>query len=188
MDAKRQQVRELHDEKEVIGRFLARPEHEGYSALFRRFVPQLVRYFRIRGCDGALADDLAQEVMLVVYRESRQLRDPELFRPWFFRIARNALLQHHRRQVRRPEMPMGEETDSALVVTTDPLANVQFEEWMDALEPEERELMRLRYADGLQYHEIAKMLEMPQGTVQWRIFQSVRKLSARFGEPQGHTP
>jgi len=48
------------------------------------------RFFRTRGCDLALAEDLAQEVMLSVYRKAAQVRDRASFRAWLFRIARNA--------------------------------------------------------------------------------------------------
>ena len=57
----------------------------------------------------------------------------------------------------------------------------QFAEWMAWLTPEEREIMTLRYVDELQHHEIAEVLDMPVGTVQWKIFHIKRKLAAKFG-------
>jgi RNA polymerase sigma factor (sigma-70 family) len=54
---------------------------------------------------------------------------------------------------------------------------------MEWLEPAEREMMLLRYLEGFEYHEIASMLNIPVGTVQWKIFHSKRKLAARFGAP-----
>jgi DNA-directed RNA polymerase specialized sigma24 family protein len=40
--------------------------------------------------------------------------------------------------------------------------------------------MMLRYIDELEYHEIAEMVDLPLGTVQWKIFNSKKKLAARF--------
>jgi RNA polymerase sigma-70 factor (ECF subfamily) len=62
----------------------------------------------------------------------------------------------------------------------DPLLSAQFAEWMAFLEEDEREIMMLRYIDELEYHEIAELLGLPQGTVQWKIFNAKKKLAARF--------
>ena len=44
--------------------------------------------------------------------------------------------------------------------------------------------MMLRYIEGLEYHEIAAVLDLPIGTVQWKIHNSKKKLAARFGGPR----
>jgi RNA polymerase sigma-70 factor (ECF subfamily) len=145
------------DEQELVRAFVAGRTPESYSALFRAMARRLISYFRMRGCDQSLAEDLTQEVMLAVYRQVGQLRDPESFLPWFYRIARNSLLQHFRHQGRQPQeaeladMPLPE---------GDPLASLQFVQWMQALDPDERELMRLRYIEGFEYHEISNMLRI----------------------------
>ena len=145
--------------------------------------PRLFRYFRGRGCHPATAEDLCQEVMLAVYRHSAQIRDHELFLPWFYRIAHNELLQHYERETRQPKAV--QMADAALEnvrePSSDPLLALQFAEWMRFLEPEERNLMVLRYVEGREFHEIAEESDLPQGTAQWKIFQATRKLMARFG-------
>ena len=50
------------------------------------------------------------------------------------------------------------------------------------LNPEERQIMMLRYVDDLEHHEIAAVLGLPLGTVQWKVFQTTRKLAAHFGK------
>jgi len=162
----------------IVVRFLDDPKPETYAELFRLLVPQVFRYFRVRGCDHALAEDLAQEVMLALYRRREQLKNRDLFRPWLFQIARNTLLQHIRQRSRRP---VTEELQEIPAAPGDPLAKVQFSEWMQHLDAEEREMVRLKYVDGMEFHEIARTLEKPQGTVQWKVFQAVKKLAARFG-------
>src|SRR6266478_9675415 len=74
----------------AIEAFLDAPNEESFAALFKSLTPQLVAFFRARGCE-AVAEDLAQEVMLTVYRKAAQVRDRALFRAWVFTIARNAL-------------------------------------------------------------------------------------------------
>src|ERR1700692_772797 len=78
--------------------FLGAPNEESFIELFLMLTPQLVSFFRSRGCARDLSEDLSQEVMLTVYRKTAQLRDRARFRAWVFTIARHALYQHHRKQ------------------------------------------------------------------------------------------
>ncbi len=48
---------------------------------------------------------------------------------------------------------------------------------MKFLEPVERETMTLRFVEGWEYHEIAAAKGVPIGTVQWRVFNSKKKLA-----------
>jgi DNA-directed RNA polymerase specialized sigma24 family protein len=61
-------------------KFLESPNEDTFAAVFRIFTPQLISFFRGRGCEPALSEDLAQDVMLIVYRKADQLRDRTLFR------------------------------------------------------------------------------------------------------------
>src|ERR1700687_98548 len=84
----------------VLERFLEAPSEESFADLFKSFTPQLVAFFRGRGCE-LMAEDLAQEVMLTVHRKAGQVRDRTLFRAWLFKIARNALGRHYGKRTRK---------------------------------------------------------------------------------------
>src|ERR1700720_1135757 len=101
----------LH-EAAVTQRFLEAPNEHSFSDLFNIFTPQLVAFFRARNCELALAEDLAQEVMLIVYGKAAQIRDRTLFRAWLFKIARNALCRHYGKQTREVEtLDLADATD-----------------------------------------------------------------------------
>lgn len=168
-------------EPEAVARFLEDPSSENYGALYRAVMPQVLAFFRARDCAPEIAEDLAQDVMLTLYRQSAQLRDRNLFRPWLFRIARNALLRYRQKNRNQAEAMEPTQLDTIAAETSDPLATPQFLQWMRALNDAEREVVILKYVQGSEYHEIATLLEMPAGTVQWRVFQSIKKLAARFG-------
>jgi RNA polymerase sigma-70 factor (ECF subfamily) len=173
-------------ELEALEGFIANPVEERCSELFRSTAPRIFAYFRTRGCDKALAEDLTQEVMIAVFRRATTLRHRELFRPWVYRIARNALLQHVRRMGRQVEtVQLDSAAGDAGASPPDPLLPAQFAEWMKFLEPDERRIMMLRFIEELDYHEIAEALGLPLGTVQWKIFHSKKKLAARFGPQPG---
>lgn len=169
-------------DENVIERFLSAPGEESFSSLFHVIAPWMFRYFRIRGCDVAMAEDFTQEVMMTVFRAGRTLRSQDRFRPWLYRVARNVLLRHFRDSSRRvATVGLGPEAEETREQCPDPSLHCQFSEWMACLNADERQVMTLRYVDELEHHEIAAMLELPVGTVQWKIFNAKKKLAARFG-------
>ena len=158
--------------------FVACPDEERFAVLFRLLAPQLLVYFRARGCEAGVAEDLTQEVMLTLFRKVDGLRDRDLFRPWLFRIAKNALLQHLRKQGQRVEtVALADRLEG---VAWNPFAGLALGEWLACLPEADRELLLLRYVDGFTHHEIAELLEMPMGTVQWRVFQLKKRLAEHF--------
>ena len=169
-------------DRAVVDRFLDSPSDQSFEELFRTFTPQLVAFFRSRRCEASLAEDLAQEVMLNVYHKAGQLRDRALFRGWLFRIALNVMHGHY-------------SNNKAYRVKTVDLASVtkrlashdghksagtpgfEFRHWMGFLDSRESEVMKLRFIEQWEYHEIAAAHAIPIGTVQWRVFNAKKKLA-----------
>src|SRR6201981_3597269 len=85
-------------ELRVTDNFLESPNDESFTEVCLMFTPQLVSFFRSHGCGPDLSEDLSPEVMLTVYRKSRQIRDRACFRSWLFKIARHALYKHCRKR------------------------------------------------------------------------------------------
>ena len=164
----------------VIDQFLNDPNEESFTALFKIFSPQLVSFFRARSREFALAEDLAQEVMLTVYRKAGQIRDRTLFRAWLFKVAHNVLCRHYGKSAREVETVNLADVDNRLSIATRTAAGTpafEFRNWMDFLGARERDFMMLRFVEQWEYHEIAAARATPIGTVQWRIFNSKKKLA-----------
>jgi len=164
----------------VTEKFLNAPSEDSFSDLFNTFPPQLVAFFRARNCELALAEDLAQEVMLSVYRKAAQIRDRTLFRAWIFKIARNALCRHYGKRTREVEtVDLTDVSDRLAAASPEPAGTPAFEflHWMAFLDSREREVMRLRFIEEWEYHEIAAAHAIPIGTVQWRVFNAKKKLA-----------
>src|SRR5947207_7360969 len=65
--------------------------------LFEQIYARILRYHRkLAAGDPGLAEELTQESMIRVIRSFDQLREPERFVPWAFRIATNVWRDHHR--------------------------------------------------------------------------------------------
>jgi RNA polymerase sigma-70 factor (ECF subfamily) len=169
----------LHEES-VTNKFLEAPDEDSFADLFEIFTTQLVAFFRTRGCEPALAEDLAQEVMLTVYRKATQIRDRTLFRAWLFKIARNILCRHYGKQSREVDTVHLADVPDRLVPAIHKSATTpafEFMHWMAFLDSRERDVMTLRFIEEWEYHEIAAAHAIPIGTVQWRVFNAKKKLA-----------
>src|ERR1700728_3946291 len=174
-------------ESAVIERFLESPNEESFADLFRVITTQLVAFFRSRGCESALSEDLTQEVMLTVYRKAAQVRERSLFRAWLFKIARNALCRQYGKQSREVETVDLANVVGTLIASSNKPAGTcgfEFHDWMAFLEASEREALTLRFVEEWEYHEIAAAKNIPIGTVQWRVFNAKKKFSPHLGGPQ----
>jgi RNA polymerase sigma-70 factor (ECF subfamily) len=167
----------------VTDQFLDDPCEGSFTALFKVFAPQLTGFFLARSRELGLAEDLTQEVMLTVYRKAGQVRDRTLFRVWMFRIAQNALRRHYRKLTREVETVDLTEVANRLETSNHHPAGMpgfEFRDWMAFLDARERDLMTLRFVEQWEYHEIAAAQATPIGTVQWRIFNSKKKLAGHL--------
>ena len=141
--------------------------------------------------DKHLAEDILQEVFVLIWRKLRWLRDPEVFRPWAYRIAsREAFrrLRKHRVQARA----LGEEALLAAIPAREAPPFPQ--EWADALpgllgllSPASRAVLILHYLQGMTLNEVADVLEVSPGTVKSRLAYGLAALRQKIG-PDGSLP
>jgi RNA polymerase sigma-70 factor (ECF subfamily) len=167
---------------EVAEQFLNQTDEDSFNALFRLYSPQLFAFFRRRGHENSIAEDLAQEVMLTVYRKARQVRDHKLFRAWLFKVARNAACRHFAQRTREvPTVDLADKNELLAAPSHSPCGPTsEFREWMKFLDPQERQAMTLRFVEEWEYHEIAAAQAIPIGTVQWRVFNCKKKLAVHL--------
>jgi RNA polymerase sigma factor (sigma-70 family) len=179
--------RSMHEET-VTERFLDAPDERSFADLFKVFTPQLLSFFRTRGCETAVAEDLAQEVMLTVHLKASQLRERALFRAWLFKIARNILRHHYGKKARAVKTVDLADVADRLAASHVPAATPAFEfrRWTAFLNSNDQELMRLRFIEQWEYHEIAATHGMPIGTVLWRVFTAQKKLAPYLGTRLKH--
>ena len=167
-------------DRTAVEEFLESPNEDSFSAVFKAFTPQLISFFRGRGCEPGISEDLAQEVLFTVYSKADQLRDRGLFRSWIFKIARSVLCRHYGKRSREVETIGLENVVDCLVASTHvPAGSPAFEflDWMQFLDAREQEALRLRFIEEWEYHEIAAAKAIPIGTVQWRVFNAKKKLA-----------
>jgi RNA polymerase sigma-70 factor (ECF subfamily) len=177
------------EEKQVIEQFLATRTEEAFGVLFEAVYARVRRYFLLRGVDSATAEDLSQNVFVKVYQQVGELREAESFYGWLFAIARNERISYWRREHSRSEKvqfeSLADQDSEGLVTEPDVIPAMHLMELLRTLEPAERDLVVLRFVEGLSYEELAVALEIPLGTVKWRVFNTRKKLSKLVGASSG---
>ncbi len=152
------------------------------AALFTHFAPRLKAYIRRLGADGGMAEELVQEVMLLVWRRAETF-DPSQASAgtWIFTIARNRRVDALRRE-QRPEF---DPDDPALVPDPEEPADKRVEAAqsvgrvraaMRDLPPEQAELLRMAYYEDKPHSVIAAERGIPLGTVKSRLRLAMERL------------
>jgi RNA polymerase sigma-70 factor (ECF subfamily) len=179
------------DDRQAIENFLLTGTEGAFCVLFESVYPRLRRYFLLRGMEAGEAEDLAQNVMVIVYQHGGEVRDAELFHGWLFKVAKNELTRRWRQQQTRHRIaamePLSDELAERLILEMEMASESNFAEWMSYLEPAERDLIILRFIEELSYEELSVALGIPVGTVKWRLFSAKKKLAPIINASQPKT-
>lgn len=164
-------------------------DREALELLLRSVMPSLRQY--LGGLAGSAGrDDLLQDVMVIIIRKLGSLQDPQVFRPWTFRIASREAFRHlkkrrawmekheddfHLDDLPTPEIhPSGKELRRLLAIAK--------------ISPASRAVLMLHFQEDLPIAEVAAILDIPLGTAKSRLaygLASIRKHMKRNGGSYG---
>ena len=154
------------------------------AGIFERNHLAVYRFLRRSTGDGPTAEDLTQDVFLRIVRSLDRYEDRLREQAWVFRIARNILLDRHRRAQRiRPDLSLAAVPEVA--INSDQTAAVALQEALDSLQEGERECFLLREVAGLGYEEIGAVVEATADAVRMRIYRARAGLRAWLGGSAG---
>ena len=160
----------------TLVRAAQRGSDEAVEMLFRRHWRRAHRaaYLIVRDADAA--EDIAQEAFLAAMRSLERFDRRRPFRPWLHRIVVNRAIDHARARALRREV--GEEAITT-AATTDPDVGLDpdLSQALAALDPDHRAAIVLRYLLDYKPGEIARMLELPRGTVNSRLRRGLDRLA-----------
>ena len=161
---------------------------DDFADLYGRYVQRLLNYMRVRVSDESLAQDLVAAAFERAFAKRHQLRDPEAFGAWLFRIARNELNQHYRSQSLRaaqvPLVAMAAVPDGDAPPEVQAARQQELSEVLEALSglPErEQEIIHLKFVGGLTNRSIAGVLRLSEGHVAVILYRAIRKLRGILG-------
>jgi RNA polymerase sigma-70 factor (ECF subfamily) len=155
-----------------------------FAGLYRRYVRPVYRYFYSRSGAAADAEDLTAQVFLEAFEGLRRYREDGPFTAWLFTIARRRAIDALRR--RRPVTALDEQVQ-ATDPSADPLAQAIRDEQSGELKASlagvtetDRELLRLRFAAGLGFGEMARILRRSEAAVKMNLYRLLRRLESEL--------
>ncbi len=159
-----------------------------FEVLVIRYQVRIVSYAAAIVRDASVAEDVAQETFVRVWKSLPSFRGESAFKTWLYRIASNVArtqLERSGRQARvgsesldDEDAPLrtGDVSSGAADVETTLAAREAINHALAQLPAELRVAVVLRDVEGLDYKEIAEVTGAPMGTVESRIFRARRRL------------
>ena len=171
----------------MIAAIALRSDRQAFAALFNHFAPRVKSYMLRLGSPPELAEELAQEALLSVWRKAHAF-DPAkaAASTWIFTIARNLRIDGLRRDRRSDpvddpsEAPEAQLAPEALVASAESEARVRHA--LLSLPVEQAEVVRLSFFSEKPHSEIAADLSLPLGTVKSRLRLAMGRLREMLGD------
>jgi RNA polymerase sigma-70 factor (ECF subfamily) len=161
----------------------AQGDRDALDALLHRHAGMVHAVCRrvLNNAEDAL--DATQEALLAIARRIETFDGRSQFSTWCYRVATNAALDEARRRARRPSpVDIVAEPRARGPAVDDAVADkLDVDRALAQLSPEHRAAVALRDLVGLDYAEIAKVLDIPPGTVRSRIARGRAALADQLG-------
>ena len=150
------------------------------------------RFVRYRLPSQTDADDVLQEVYLSAYRKFPQLKNKDAFKPWIISIARNKCNDYFRAKAAQMEISIEELSQQELSAGRLGISVVHtVRETLDRLGDKDKQILYLYFWKELPQNEIAKLLEIPVGTVKSRLHTAKQHFKNKYPyqpqKPKGDT-
>ena len=150
------------------------------------------RFVRYRLPSQTDADDVLQEVYLSAYRNFPNLKNKESFKPWVISIARNKCNDYFRAKAAQMEISIEELSQQELSTGRLGISVVHtVRETLDRLGDKDKQILYLYFWKELPQTEIAKLLDIPVGTVKSRLFTAKQHFKNKYPyqtqKPKGDT-
>ncbi len=185
-------------DEELVRRFQA-GDRAAFAELVRRYQDRVYTLSRRWLGDAAVAEEVAQDVFVAIYRSLAGFRGDARLSTWIYRITVNHCKNRHAWRTRRAagrhdsldaprdggegparELPSPDAGTDRGIHRSEAAEIVQ--RALDLLEEEQRVIIVLRDIQDLSYDEIAEVLDLPRGTVKSRLHRARARLARALAE------
>jgi RNA polymerase sigma-70 factor, ECF subfamily len=155
---------------------------EGLAEIFDRYYEPLYRYAYVHLRDHHAAEDIAAAVFHKLLDSVQKGHMPVTPRAWLYQVARNLIIDHTRRQRHRDHAPLTDTLAAPANVESTVEALLRAERAHEALlrlNERQRDVIILRFLQGLDVSEVAAILNVSVGavkTLQHRALENLRQL------------
>lgn len=150
------------------------------AKIMENYVEKVYGYAVNRTYSRDEADELSQEILFTAIRELPKLRDENKFEPWFWGIAANVTRSFRRKLGKQRAMYSYDMPDDLLYEDCYFDENEELYGFLRTkiamLSAMYRDIIILRYYEGLSTKAVSEKLGIPEGTVKWRLTEARKKL------------
>lgn len=157
-------------------------DREAFDELFQNYHPRLFTFlFRLTRSHGA-AEELANDVLLTLWKDAGRFRGESKVSTWVFGIAYRKALAHLRKRKRKLKLVTFNDHEETTQDPESVALDGQFEreDWVrkgvENLPPKQQLTVMLVYFLGLSCEETASVTGVPANTVKTRMFHARRKM------------
>ena len=157
------------------------------ATLFECYHTKIYHFcYRMTG-NAATSQDLVQEVFMRVLKYRETFREDSLFKPWLYRMARNACIDHFRKSGRDPLLPdelpevaSGERSAAERLEIDEDVGRLRSA--LLKLPVDKREVLILSRFEFRRHSEIAEQLDCTVGAVKVRVHRALKQLREIYFE------
>ncbi|HQM62691.1 MAG TPA: sigma-70 family RNA polymerase sigma factor [Acidobacteriota bacterium] len=165
---------------------IVRGEEDAFGELLERYGPRIFNLARRMSGNPATAEDLTQEVFLLLLRKIRQYDGRAALSTWIYRVAVNRIISEFRRQPPTTETAEGEMAALRVASAAPALhRRLDLEAAIGRLPPGYRAVLLMHDVEGLRHQEIAEILDISVGTSKSQLHHARMQMRDLL---QGETP
>lgn len=173
---------------EKLMKLTAKGDLNAYGELYQRYSKRMLNFFHLNlKRDRFKAEDFLQDLFLKIIEKSSSFDTQKKFSTWIYTISVNMCKNEYRKNSVEKSIfcDMQEEVmyipDSYLeLAKQDFIEKELLEKSINELDENRRQIIILRYFEGLQLSEIAEVLGCPLGTVKSSLFYTLKLLSKKL--------
>ena len=185
--------RGLETEEDLVAAATGGSDH-AFTKLAERYYDSIFGYLMRQTGDRELAEDLAQETMVIAYRKIRTLQDGQRFAGWLFRIAQNELRSNRRKAKIRQYFsidklkedfgfnPKSKDRSSDPQTATE---RDQIQHVLDQLSPNLREALLLARLWGFPSRDVASILGITPSAARQRVSRADQQFRELYQQLDG---
>lgn len=142
-------------------------------------------------------EDVGQEVFVRLYYSLDQLREPDVFEPWLYRLTVNAAYDYLRRQRRRPEARMSDlseqqvmmaDADAGTIAQREEVRQGKVRDFVNSLlgavSEEDRVLLTLKEVEGLSLKQLESVYKVNENALKVRLFRARQRVLKAFAKSE----
>jgi RNA polymerase sigma-70 factor (ECF subfamily) len=165
-------------DKSLIALVLLNNDHRAYEKIVIKYQSDVRGLFiKLTNGNKALSDDLAQDTFIRAYKYLRTFKATAGFSTWLYRISYNVFIDHTK-SLKRTDNIDG--YDCISDDDNDVGSEIDMQNAIKVLNENEKVVILLHYDNGYSHNEIAKIMDIPLGTVKTNILRAKEKLKKYY--------